>query len=202
MINLLKKINNDHRGISLMELVVVVAVFSLVMVIAMDLYFAAHKSERKIVAIQKVQSDARYSMEAIAREVRVEKIDYSYYSDGQLTAQPFVDVLALRDEDNKPVIFKKMVDTIAGCTATLPCLGVKIGDDGDWQRMTPKNIAVDKLDFYISPTADPFDASATIKEQPRVTIVFGSHNIAPNSSPEDQKNLILQTTASSRNYSQ
>ena len=208
MLKFFKKLKKDKRGITLMEMVVAVAVFSVVIMMATDLYFVAQQSERKTTAIQKVQSDARYSLEAIAREIRVDKIDYQYYSN--LTNQA-EDTLSLFDSDGCRILFRRSLDSSGICQGMDSCLAVGLPPRNNgvcdnnlthivWTSLTPKNIIVDILHFYISPTVDPFAENSEINEQPRVTIVFTSHNFSAASRPEDEKSLTIQTTVSSRFY--
>jgi prepilin-type N-terminal cleavage/methylation domain-containing protein len=197
MFKVFKKIKKDQRGISLMEMVVAVAVFSVVIMMAMDLYFIAQKAQRKTTAIQKVQSDARYSLEAMAREIRVDKIDYKYYVDKEIDLTSDLSTLALRDNKDESIIFAKSSDPDV-CGSDVDCLAVLINNNEPWYSLTPNNIEVKNLKFYISPSSDPFAEDLTINEQPRVTIVFNSQNVA--NRPEDERSLIIQTTVSSRFY--
>jgi len=216
MFNFFDQLRKDKKGVSLMEAMVTVAVFSIVIVVAMDLYFVATRSQRKVTAMQKVQSDARFSLEAMAREIRVGRVNYTplpFDLSGGPSGSPSpvygnpTDTLELIDEDGCRVSFKIVNehDICQQLGSDNSCLAVGLEQAGidnpcgtddntmGYVSMTPKNIYVDRLDFYIS--ANPGSEN---NKQSWVTIVFASHNIS--SRPEDQKSLILQTTASSRYY--
>jgi len=188
------KINKNESGFTLMEMLIAVAVFSVVITVSLDLYFVAQKAQHKTTAIQRVQSDARYSIEAMAREIRTDKIDYSMAIGNPSSSLSLVDV------DGQSIVFRKIDDeTIAGCSL-VPCIGLKVGSSGSWLKLTPEKIKVIDLKFFIYPTTDPF-ATGVIGEQPRVTILLTVQN-QPSATVADQdaRSITLQTTVSSRYY--
>lgn len=74
MRKILKKIQNE-KGISLVELVVAVSIFSLVMITASGIFINALKAQKMIVAKQNVADNLRYAMEFMVKEMRMAQAD-------------------------------------------------------------------------------------------------------------------------------
>lgn len=69
-----KKYSNE-KGISLIELVVAVSVFSLVVLAATGIFINSMKAQRIILAKQNVAENMRYTMEYMIKEIRMAKIN-------------------------------------------------------------------------------------------------------------------------------
>ncbi|MBU4141964.1 prepilin-type N-terminal cleavage/methylation domain-containing protein, partial [Patescibacteria group bacterium] len=74
MIKIFRKIQNE-KGISLVELVVAVSIFSLVMIAATGIFISAIKAQKAIIAKQNVANNMRYAMEFMAKEIRMAQVD-------------------------------------------------------------------------------------------------------------------------------
>jgi prepilin-type N-terminal cleavage/methylation domain-containing protein len=192
-------IDMNKKGFTLIEMMVVLAIFSIATVVIIDIFMTASRAQRRTLAIQKIQSDARYSMEAVAREIRMDSIDYDWsgYVGGITTPE---DALALRDADGNSIIFKNDSEN---CPAgTTNCLAVSLNGGLDWASITSKGINVEDLKFYIDPLFDPFkmkaDYTYASDQQPRVTIVLVTKGVGGR--PDEQKTVYLQTTVSNRIY--
>ncbi len=189
--------NMNKKGFTLVEMMVVLAIFSVATVVVVDIFMMASRAERRTLAIQKIQSDARYSLEAMAREIRMDMIDYDYYN-GTINEVPS-GTLALRDQDDNQIIFKK---SNGNCPiGTTNCLVVSL-DGTNWESITAPGIDVLDLKFYIDPTVDPFKPNAGFTydsdNHPRVTIVLVSKGVGGR--PDEQQTVYLQTTVSNRIY--
>lgn len=64
----------NGAGFILIELVVAVALFSLAITIALSLFMAGIKGQRRIIANQNIQESARYILEFVAKEIRMSEI--------------------------------------------------------------------------------------------------------------------------------
>lgn len=184
-----------------MEMIVVVAVFSLLIVAATDIFFIVTRAQRKSSANQAVNRDLRFSLESIAREVNQGYIDYDYYVDNNLSlrvdnqVQPLT-LLALRDPSRRAVRFQVRDVNNDGNLH----LQVSRGEDNNWQDLLSVNIRLVTAKFYIVPATDPFAASGNApNEQPRVTIVL-SAQAQPNSALDAPLTFFLQTTIVTRTY--
>jgi prepilin-type N-terminal cleavage/methylation domain-containing protein len=189
----------NKKGFTLVEMMVVLAVFSVVMVVIVDIFMIASKASRRTLAIQQIQSDARYSMEAVSREIRMDEIDYDWsgYAGGITTPE---DALALRDADDNSIIFKKSSENCPSGTPS--CLVVSLDGGINWASITSLGNTVEDLKFYIDPLVDPFKMNVghtyDSNHEPRVTIVFVTKGVGGR--PDEQQTIYLQTTVSSRIY--
>lgn len=189
-----------------MELLVVLGIFSMVVTATTDIFLLTNRSQRKIFGLERTQADARFTMEAIAREVRTGVIDYEYYA--ARTAPPAIGVpdaeLALVDSAQSPLRFAMSTTaTQAACPdlASTPCLLVTAG--GASTPITPKGVAVRNLKFYLAPATDPnvFDPSTGTYAstlQPRVTIVLVLESVGERAG--ESSIVSLQTTVANRKY--
>lgn len=66
-----RKRKTSLTGFTLMELVVALAVFSVVIAITMTIFSWVTQGQRKIIALQNVQENTRYVTEAMAKEIRM-----------------------------------------------------------------------------------------------------------------------------------
>lgn len=190
-------------GFTLVELLVVMAIFSTVVVMASDIFMLASRSQRKLFGAERVQSDARYTLEAISREVRTGSIDYDYYaSRGTAVGTPDAE-LALRDSTDTAIRFRLSTSASQCADPTVsPCLLVRVGSNPE-QPITPRNVAVLSAKFYISPASDPsaFDASSGTygqNDQPHVTVALIMESRGDQAA--ERSTLYVQTTATSRAY--
>ncbi len=193
---------NNQRGFSLMEMLVALGLFSMVMVSAPDIYLLASRSQRRALSMERAQSDARFAMEAITREIRGGSIDYGYYAES--AASP-VDDLALIASDGSELVFSRSTSTTASAcpdAESVPCLLVSI-DGSDPVSMTSRGISVSGLNFYVGPFDDPFAFDESIGDygsnvQPHVTVSMTLRSVGGRD--DDQSTVHLQTTATSRTY--
>lgn len=189
----------NKKGFTLVEMMVVLAIFSIATVVIVDIFMTASRAQRRTLAIQKIQTDAQYSLEAMAREIRMDSIDYAW--SGYVGGINIPDEeLALRDADDNSIIFKK--DSANCPTGTTNCLAVSLNGGTTWASITSKGINVEDLKFYIDPPVDPFKVNAGYTydsdHQPRVTIVLVTKGVGGR--PDEQKTVYLQTTVSNRIY--
>jgi len=209
---IMKKIKKQF-GFTLLELLMVAAIFSITVLVSVDLFFTIAKLQKRVTAIQRVESDARFTMESMVREARMGMIDYDYYNinsikllttDTPPKIKP-VNVLATRDQDGNLTVYRLVGSVIYVCAINADDLATKTCDltsTTNWQPVTPDEIEILKLDFYITPDQNPFLLDDTNKypsnNQPKVTIVFQSRSLSEELA--GITNINLQTTVSSRIY--
>jgi hypothetical protein len=188
-----------------MELLVVLGIFSTVVTSASDIFLLANKAQRKMFGLERVQADARFTMEAIVREVRTGLIDYDYYvARGTPIGVPDNE-LALIDSGNVKMKFhvsNSSNESNCANVTSRPCLLVTVGT-GTPAPITPKGVAVRTAKFYLAPTTDPnvFNpATGTYasSDQPRVTVVLMMESTAERLT--ERSIVYLQTTATNRKY--
>lgn len=199
-----KKIDrSDSAGFTLMELIVVLGIFTTVVVAASDIFLLSASAQRKIFGLERTQSDARFTMEALAREFRAGEVDYAYYESRVDPMEAPDDELALIDSNNVKVRFFRTSDPdICADEKSSPCLAVKVGDN-DSASMTPRNVVVRNAQFYISPMLDPtdFDPATGLyeaNEQQMVTVILALESVLAKAN----ENVLVsfQTTIANRVY--
>lgn len=187
-----------------MELLVVLGIVSTVVVSATDIFMMTGKASRKIFSLERSQADARYTMEAMTREIRNGQIDYTHYAGGTITSP--VEELALVDNTNAKIVFHK--STAANQSACVdavsrPCLLVTLGANPP-VALTPQGVTVGNLKFYISPSVDPFTFDPVVgahlaNAQPRVTLMLMLQSSSVRAG-EPGSIVYTQTTVTSRAY--
>jgi prepilin-type N-terminal cleavage/methylation domain-containing protein len=200
-----KDIKMDNSGFTLIEVLVAMAIFSTAIMVAFSIFISSQNLQQRTLAIQRGQSDARYALELIARKFRLGEIDYEYYvSNGIILTNP-AEILALRDSDGLPVRFQLASEAIQICTNFTQEGMSKSGSElcNAWADITPNNITITRLAFYLSPDQDPFILDSATGEylggdnQERLTMVLES---TINQVKGEDYQTKFQTTISSRVY--
>lgn len=195
----------EHEGgFTLMEMLVALSLFSIVLASATEIYLLAGTTQRKAFTMERVQSDARYSMEVMTREIRGDAIDYDYYA-GRAAPLGLPDTeLALVAPDNSHIRFEKSgpgTEEACADAASRPCLLVVV-DGSEPVAITPKGVGLTNLKFYVAPIDNPFYFDPTSgyvsNVQPHVTVVMSLASVGGKAA--EQASINLQTTATSRAY--
>lgn len=193
------KMPNTKSGFTLMEMLVALGLFSIVVVIATDVFFTFQKISRKTENLQKLTTDARFIIETIARYGRESSINYSAYARPIALPQP---ILAFLGRTQVPVVIQA-----ENCRdddePEFRCITIARGDSPS-ERLSSHEVWVRSLQFYIAPAENPsaFDVgSGTYRTdaQPRVTIAISLANNADENTP-DYTRYDVQTTITSRIY--
>lgn len=196
---------NPARGFTLMEMIVVMGLFSVIVVSATDIFVMANKAQRKVYGLERIQADARYAMEAVVREIRADRIDLEYYAARTAPlANPDTE-LALIDVSGQAIRFSQSdASQTASCpdAQSAPCLLVSVGG-GAPVSMTPKGVKVRSARFYVAPVVDPFSydvgtSSYASDVQPHVTFVLTLETAGDRIG--ERSVVTLQTTAVQRRY--
>ncbi len=201
---MLIKLRHKYRqaGFTTIELLVVVALMMVVVSAASSIFLLISRTQKRIIAAQQVQSNVRFALETIARDIHVGTIDYGYYADNSYVLVDnggivqALTVLALRDSVNQPILYR--LNTVN------QTLEASRGFSGNWQPLLSGNVQVTNARFYIVPSADPFapclgsDCSGVPNEQPRVTFSLSAQNIPEPGYPISS--LWIQTTVLTRSY--
>ena len=193
----------EEKGFTLMELVIVMGIVGMVLTSATDIFMMVSRAQRKIFALEKTQADARFTLEAMAREARSGMIDYPFYLASSTAVPAPTEDLALVDSYNTKMRFRKSgagEESLCADADSAPCLLMSIAG-GSEAPLTPKGVVVRNVKFYIGPTRDPFDYVAAdggyaANEQPHVTIVLMLEG--KGTRPEENSIVYAQTTVTSR----
>jgi prepilin-type N-terminal cleavage/methylation domain-containing protein len=204
---------HNQKGVTLIEALVAMSVFALALSLILGIMNNSMRQQRKVNAEQKVASNARDVIEAIAREVRMDSIDY--YKHKITHSEDLIDStdhLYLKQSGGQPLEF-----TYNDINDNAELNGVQINSN---------DVEITGLSFFIRPTSDPFyikscedDSDCAIldypvepsgkclssgmcklvNDQPRVTIVL-SAQLRNITDPTKQSTIDLQTTVTTRRY--
>lgn len=177
-INNLKLIKYNRRnGFTIIEALVATAVFAMTMTAIMGVFLAIIRLNERGSSVRRVQQNARFISEFIAREIRNGQINYSAY--GASVPSPFTTTLHYITKDNLVASFELVGDDLfyhqTGETSA---------------KINSEDIDIPNLKFYIRPITE---ATA---QQPYVLMVMrvetnSDQHLAP---------IDVQTTISSRYY--
>lgn len=70
-----KDLPRQRRGFTLIELVVAVAIFSVVIIIVMSCFSMAIKAQKRVISIQSIQENAKFILDFMAKETRMSIIN-------------------------------------------------------------------------------------------------------------------------------
>lgn len=167
------------RGYTLVELLVSIAVFSIVVVINTNMFLNAISGQRKAIASQNVSDSTRYAMEIMTKEIRIGAVDSFVLNNPS-------DISFVSNSENRATQILRFV---------LDNRQVKFDDNfnGDFSDMTnaraitsTQNTNVISLNFDIN----------NIAKQPKITILM---NVESKNTPQNTRDEIyLQTTISPR----
>jgi Tfp pilus assembly protein PilE len=143
------KISNlkSQTGVTILELMISVALFSLVIILASDIFRSVINSQREAIASQNIQENMRYSFEKLSKEIRMAQKDKTnfcipvgsniYWTNGSK------DRLVFLNYQNKCVCYflnnGQFMVSDQTCSGGLP--------------LTPQKIVVSKLNFAVTDSA-------------------------------------------------
>ena len=182
------------RGFTLAEMLVTVGVFAITMTVSSSIFINVNNLQQQTANMAKLQNEGRYILEKISKEIRGRELDYAQINLDSVTG--LTDTLVFKPDEfgeTYTVYYNTNNKSINVQTYT-EVAGIKTA------ILSSEEITVDKMQFRISPTTDPYDISVSSSplEQSRVTIMMEIKNA--NTMERYQKKLLLQTTISSKNY--
>jgi len=176
-------------GFTLVEAMVSVAIFAILMVSATDIFLSIVRSQRNTLSSKNAQEAVNYALEIMSKELRMAKVDDGYCEAAQK-------VYAVFDENGQPVDkgptikFRNYEDKCVVYGLDNAGGRLKVTRDGSWAYMTPANITISDLSFYVQ-------NSDIQNEQPLVTVRF---ILSYFNSETGQQTMQVQTSISSRSY--
>jgi prepilin-type N-terminal cleavage/methylation domain-containing protein len=182
--------NNRKHGFTLIEMIVASVIFAIVITVYMGVYLATIRANSKMIAMQKTQNEIRYIIESLAREIRLGAINYDYYEayfHGAIENP--TQILALKDNLGNDLYFQVSDNTFQTSYDAIT-----------WANITTSNIQIDKMDFYIVPTLNPFtNELVPLRKQPGVIIYLDARY---NEKGIMDGRIRLQTFITTRQYKQ
>lgn len=176
--------STKKAGFTLVESLVAVAIFSLLIVSATDVFSSIIRSQRNTLSSKNAQESVSYALEIMSKELRMAKLD-----DGTCGSELAQKIYAVSNGDTR-IKFRNYQDVCVIYELDSVAHRLKIWHGADWAYMTPSNITISQLKFV----AQNQDITT---QQPLVTInfVLGYFN-----SETGLQSLQVQTSISSRFY--
>lgn len=184
----MKKPKLQSAGFSLIEVIVSVALFSVIILSMTQIFKMVIDSQRSALAAQNVQESLKYFLEVIGKEIRMAQRD-----NGICSGVPDDEIYAISENAYGGVLaFKNYYNQ---------CVAYSLErDEGDKQRfqisrvlnadfISPAKIRIDNLSFALSS-----EASTT---QPAITLNLKAHALGQG---EFKSEMDIQTTMTSRYY--
>jgi prepilin-type N-terminal cleavage/methylation domain-containing protein len=192
-----------NKGFTLIEILVVLAIFSVFVVLATDLFLTINRVQRETRVSERLLSESRYVLETISNEVRRGAIDYIAYGD---PVDPEDAIITPNEElivitENAEQIRIKKDTTFCPSSFSMPCVVISRDGGATWASMTPLGIKVVDFKIIIHPRRDPFYFSGTgylEDEQPKATVIItlgSTEELGPK-----YIEISNQTTVSMRTY--
>jgi prepilin-type N-terminal cleavage/methylation domain-containing protein len=185
-----------RRGFTLVEVVVVMALFTVVAEVAMGIFIFTSRVQRRTRALLEASAEARAAADMISREVRADVIDYSFYAEQEppvsLGQQQPLAALALVTEVGQLLRYRCVESEAASpcavggergrlevckVTPTPPVPRPTCGAN-DWAPLVGDALDVTGWRVWLGPTSTPFEVSSTApgtygsNQQPWVTAVI------------------------------
>jgi len=167
------------KGFTLVELLVAMTIFIAVISVVVVIFTRALEVQRRTFALQDVQDNARYALEAIAREIRMADV---------VTGEGGYEELDIINYKGEEVKFKWFLDEAQ------KQLKVKRGDN-PYNPLTSEDVELTNLQFYVRKCTI---APPIIDIQPRVTISMGLRSANPHY--QEATEIHMETTISTRIY--
>lgn len=188
-----------HSGFSLLEMLIVIALFSTLTVIVSQTFISFSTLHRRTANAAVVGAEMRFVMEYIVRAARNRELNYVL-----APLDPQDTVLHLRDSTGATLdVGLRPGGTGGDCVdATVTqCLAVSIDGGTTWQPLTGKRVEVTSFRVYPRPADSPFASVNGVyasNVQPFVTVTIGLRYMSER--VKEQASLEAQTTVSSRIY--
>lgn len=183
--------HSKRPGFTLLEMLIVVFIFSIVSAILVQTFVSFNRQHRKIANLSVLAQDMRFMTEMFVRLARSNKIDYS----GAPLADELDQIRFITPDGGVTLALRQNPD--CGDAKVTNCLAMKRDADVTWSVVSSKRVNVNRLSFFVRPANDPF-ADTSLNYQPIVTLLIGLDFVAD--SPREYSKLDAQTTVSSRLY--
>lgn len=188
------------RGFTVMELLVVVFIFSIASLAIATTYINFTRLHRRVANSEMLGEEMRFVMELMVRAARNNTINYPALPTSVTNPSQRLNLISRAGAQTSFALFPS---TNAACTGlNAACLAISLNGGSTWTAMTGKNIQIDKFDVYVTPARNPFQSvgigSYDNDKQPRVTYVIDARFLATN--PREIANMSIQTSVGSRLY--
>lgn len=195
--------NNNNAGLTLVEILVAVSIFSLLAVVVSGIYVAFSNAQARATRSQRLLNDAQFALVGMAREIRNNELYYGFggltpaICAAEITVINVESCVFLRKNDGTIVAFAKeaglnkldyLVKDQVADTWSVTGFVFNDGDEG---------VEIDNLNFFVAPSTDP-SIEGNLNRQPFVMIQVQVNTTDTNIYKRVSYNL--QTSVSSRVY--
>jgi len=187
---------SKNKGFTLIELLVSISLLVIAVLAALGIYLRIIGSREKTLGQVNIQEDGQYIMSLVVKDIRAGIIDYTNYPNPLDEPE---DELLLLDYSGDQIRYRTDLTESGNCAGSRctieRCENANCADDNNFQTITMTNVSIERLDFYISPTSDPFTAGSTTYEHPRITVVLKLKSLIEKTGLRE---LVLQQTVPQR----
>ncbi|NMC51608.1 prepilin-type N-terminal cleavage/methylation domain-containing protein [Candidatus Kuenenbacteria bacterium] len=175
-----------QKGFTLLEMTIALGIFVVLFTMTLGIYNYSLQAEQRTIQISKLQKEAQFIMEIVAKKIRSGKVNYSFYNNN--INQEGVTTLALLDSGGNETVFKFEDNNIKVCITNCSL-------SGNFFAIPPADVSVSDLKFYITPASNPFaDINVAPTQFPKVTIILDLKNIRAG----QERHLSIQQTIPQR----
>lgn len=195
-----KKSKTRLPGFSVIEMLVVVAVFSFSILILSQTYLSFIRLSHRTANSAVIQQDMRFVLEYITRMARHTYVAYPA-PPGSLDTATSTLTLSGKEQLDWIIRLSEAGDVLCGDSSGIKCLLVSSDAGVNWTPITSKKINVEKFQVLVRPLQTPFMLSSNSylnDQQPFVTLLIKMTYMAPND--RETVSLEAQTSISSRVY--
>lgn len=156
----------SNKGFSLLEVVVMVAIFVITVMVVIDLFLTTTELQKRAVKKKEVENNALLLLDSTIKHVKHAEIDYEFYSDMGVdigVGENPTHILAISDNINTAVI-RRSGDAINLWSGTgndieicsvIDVEDMECDDSYTWQTYAYGDIEVKDFKIIISPGLDP-----------------------------------------------
>ena len=183
------------RGFTLIEMVVAVALFSVVMLVSVGTLLSLVAANRKARALESVMNNLNITIDGVARSIR-QGSEYSCGAGGDCQSGSDTFEFIPFHRQNDPIqhwIYWRETDAAGHGHICISKSGTKISPCDSW--LTAPEVSIDSLQFYVVGT-EPLSLHNTNTVQPKAVIVI--NGTANPDDPRTRSSFQIEATAVQR----
>ncbi|PKL72410.1 hypothetical protein CVV26_01960 [Candidatus Kuenenbacteria bacterium HGW-Kuenenbacteria-1] len=167
-----------QRGFSLVELTVAVAIFSMIIISAGNIFIQILKTQKEMLSKQILIDEGRYIMESMMKDIRM-----GYGFKDNITDRTQINFTRYNDKEEDEKLISTGVYCLAGEDGVCVQSGTYLAKTGN-QVISSEKVSIKNLEFYIDKT-----------NQPQITVIL---TLEPRNYRGTKPLLRLQNTVSQR----
>src|SRR3990167_2501614 len=158
----------QHDGFSLIEIIITLAIFSIVSLLAIDVFLLVSKNQDRFTAQQTVEDDSRFVITQLTRNIQAGEIDYDFYNavaEIDIADATGWGVWGLHDKARQQIVYRRArVDPTkpwqgGGQTLEVCFAGCEL-PGADWENLTSIEVKIIDAQFWVHPVVSPWQAES------------------------------------------